>query len=70
MAGREIAKAAAIIDHLGAYVRPGETVMAPVDLGALVAEVLEVAPPRPGIEVRWTWRRSAFSPTRGSWPRY
>ncbi len=51
MAGREIAKAAAIIDHLGAYVRPGETVMAPVDLGALVAEVLEVAPPHPGIEV-------------------
>jgi len=51
MAAREIAKAAAIIDHLGAYVRPGEPVIAPMELGALVGEVLEVTPPRPGIEV-------------------
>jgi signal transduction histidine kinase len=50
MAGREIAKAAAIIDHLGSYVRPGEPVIAPMELRALVAEVLEVTPPRPGIE--------------------
>ena len=50
MAGREIAKAAAIIDHLGTYVRPGEPVMAPMELRALVAEVLEVTPPGPGIE--------------------
>jgi len=51
MAGREIAKAAAIIDHLGAYVRPGEPVIAPMELGALVGEVLEVTPPRPGVDV-------------------
>ena len=51
MAGREIAKAAAIIDHLSSYVRPGEPIIAPMELGALVAEVLEVTPPRPGIDV-------------------
>lgn len=51
MAGREIAKAAAIIDHLSSYVRPGEPVIAPTELGALVAEVLEVTPPPPGIDL-------------------
>jgi len=51
LAWREIDKAAAIVEHLSAYVRPGEPVIAPVDLRALVAEVLEVAPPHPGVEV-------------------
>jgi signal transduction histidine kinase len=51
MAEREIAKASAIIQHLRAYVRPEEPNTAPVELGALVAEVLEVAPVGPGIEV-------------------
>jgi len=51
LAGREIAKAVAIIEHLGVYVRPGQPVVAPVELGALVTEVLEVAPARPGVAV-------------------
>ena len=51
LAWREIDKAAAIVEHLSAYVRPGEPVIVPVDLKALVVEVLEVAPPPPGIEV-------------------
>ena len=51
MGEREIAKADAIIRQLSSYVRPVEPVVASLELGALVAEVLEVAPPRPGIEV-------------------
>ena len=51
LAWREIDKAAAIVEHLSAYVRPGEPVIAPMDLRALVAEVLEVAPPPPDVEV-------------------
>jgi signal transduction histidine kinase len=51
MAEREIAKASAIIQHLRAYVRPEEPSIASMELGALVAEVLEVAPLHPGIEV-------------------
>jgi len=50
-AEREIAKATAILQHLRAYVRPQEPVIAPVELRALVTEVLEVAPLRQGIEV-------------------
>jgi signal transduction histidine kinase len=52
MAEREIAKASAIIQLLRAYVRPEEPSIAPMELGALVAEVLEVASVHPGIEVR------------------
>ena len=51
LAWREIDKADAIVEHLSAYVRPGEPEIAPVDLGVLVAEVLEVAPPGPGVDV-------------------
>lgn len=59
MAEREIAKASAIIHHLREYVRPEEPliappqlpVIAPVDLRAVVAEVLEVAPVSEGIKV-------------------
>ena len=51
LAWREIDKAAGIVEHLSAYVRPGEPVIAPVDLRALVAEVLEVAPLPPDVEV-------------------
>jgi signal transduction histidine kinase len=51
LAWREIDKAASIVEHLSAYVRPGEPVVAPVDVRALVAEVLEVAPPPPGVDV-------------------
>ena len=48
MAGREIAKAAAIIDHLSSYVRPGEPIIAPMELGERVAEVPRVTPPLSG----------------------
>ncbi len=51
MADREIAKADAIVSDLSAYVRPGEPVMAPIGLEELVAEVLEVTPPRQGVQV-------------------
>jgi signal transduction histidine kinase len=51
MAEREIAKASDIIGELSAFVRPGEPVLAPMDLGELVAEVLEVAGDRQGIVV-------------------
>jgi signal transduction histidine kinase len=51
MAEREIAKASAIIQHLRAYVRPEEPNFAPTELDTLVAEVLEVAPVGPGIDV-------------------
>jgi signal transduction histidine kinase len=51
LAWREIDKAAGIVEHLSAYVHPGEPVIAPVDLRTLVAEVLEVAPPPPDVEV-------------------
>jgi len=44
MAEREIAKAATILGDLKAYVRPGTPHVAPMDLRALVAEVIEVAP--------------------------
>jgi len=51
MAEREIRRAASIIDHLGAYVRPRQPVIAPTELGPLVAEVLEITPPHQGVEV-------------------
>jgi signal transduction histidine kinase len=59
MAEREIAKASSIIHHLREYVRPEESVIASVgspviasiELGVLIAEVLEVTPVRPGIAV-------------------
>jgi len=51
IAEREIAKAAAILEDLSAYVRPGEPVINTVDIGTLVTEVLEVAPPREGVDV-------------------
>jgi signal transduction histidine kinase len=51
MADREISKAVAILGELRAFVQPGEPLVEPVDLGVLVAEVLEVAPAPPGIDV-------------------
>ncbi|HTT86776.1 MAG TPA: ATP-binding protein [Acidimicrobiales bacterium] len=51
IAEREIAKAAAILEDLSAYVRPGEPVFNAVDMSSLVTEVLEVAPPREGVDV-------------------
>ncbi|HEY7948751.1 MAG TPA: ATP-binding protein [Acidimicrobiales bacterium] len=52
MAEREIAKAAAILGDLRAYVHPGPPVLGPVDLRTLVTEVLEVAPAPVGVDVR------------------
>jgi signal transduction histidine kinase len=51
IAEREIAKAAAILEDLNAYVRPGEPILHTVDIESLVAEVLEVTPPRNGVDV-------------------
>jgi signal transduction histidine kinase len=51
VAEREIAKADAILNQLGAYVRPGKPVVSLVHLEALVTEVFEVVPPAPGIRV-------------------
>jgi signal transduction histidine kinase len=51
VAEREISKADAILNELGAYVRPGRPVVSLVYLEALVAEVLEVAPPSPDVRV-------------------
>ncbi len=65
MGEREIAKADAIIRQLSSYVRPVEPVVASLELGALVAEVLEVAPPRPGIEVAVDVRSIAVVADKG-----
>jgi signal transduction histidine kinase len=51
MADREIAKAAAIIHHLGAFVRPSPPTMEPIPLSALITEVFEVAPAGEGVDV-------------------
>ena len=51
VAEREISKADAILNELGAYVRPGRPVVSFVHLEALVAEVLEVAPPPSDVRV-------------------
>jgi signal transduction histidine kinase len=51
MAEREIARAADILGDLSAYVRPSQCVIAPVNLRELVAEVFEVAPAVPSIEL-------------------
>ncbi|MGH9028467.1 MAG: histidine kinase dimerization/phospho-acceptor domain-containing protein [Acidimicrobiales bacterium] len=43
-AEREIQKVTAIVGHLGSFVRHTQPVAAPIDVGALIAEVLEVTP--------------------------
>jgi signal transduction histidine kinase len=48
---REINRAAALCEDLTAYMRQREAVITRLDLGAVVAEVLESTPPPPGIEV-------------------
>jgi signal transduction histidine kinase len=48
---RETNRAAALSEDLTAYMRERESVIVPLDLGAVVAEVLESTPPPPGIEV-------------------
>ena len=48
---RETNRAAALCEDLTAYMREREPVIVPLDLGAVVAEVLESTPPPPGIEV-------------------
>jgi signal transduction histidine kinase len=48
---REIKRAAALCEDLTAYMRQREPVIVPLDLGAVVAEVLKSTPPPPGIEV-------------------
>ena len=45
-------KASDITSDLSSYVRPGTPVITAVDLGALIEEVLEVAPARKSIDVR------------------
>ena len=48
---RETNRAAALSEDLTAYMREREPVIVPLDLGAVVAEVLESTPSPPGIEV-------------------
>ena len=48
---RETNRAAALCEDLTAYMRERQLVIVPLDLGAVVAEVLESTPPPPGIEV-------------------
>ena len=48
---RETAKAADISEDLVAFARPRFPIPVPVELGPLVAEVLEVSPPPPGVDV-------------------
>ena len=48
---KEANRAAALSEGLTAYMREREPVIVPLDLGAVVAEVLESTPPPPGIEV-------------------
>ena len=48
---KETNRAAALSEDLTAYMREREPVIVPLDLGAVVAEVLESTPPPPGIEV-------------------
>jgi len=48
---RETSRAAALAEDLTAFMREREPVIVPLDLGAVVAEVLESTPPPPGIEV-------------------
>jgi signal transduction histidine kinase len=48
---RETNRAAALCEDLTAYMRERELIIVPLDLGAVVAEVLESTPPPPGIEV-------------------
>jgi signal transduction histidine kinase len=50
-AERETNRAAALCEDLTAYMHERVPVIMPLDLGALVAEVLESTPPPPGIEV-------------------
>jgi signal transduction histidine kinase len=50
-AERETNRAAALSEDLTAYMREREPVIVPLDLGAVVAQVLESTPPPPGIEV-------------------
>ena len=47
----ETNRAAALCEDLTAYMRERESVIVPLDLGAVLAEVLESTPPPPGIEV-------------------
>jgi signal transduction histidine kinase len=51
LAEREAARAVAITDHLRAYVRPRRAVAVPVDVGELVAEVLQATAPPAGVVV-------------------
>jgi signal transduction histidine kinase len=48
---QETNRAAALCEDLTTYMREREPVIVPLDLGAVVAEVLESTPPPPGIEV-------------------
>jgi PAS domain S-box-containing protein len=48
---RETNRAAALSDDLIAYMQEHDPVIVPLDFGAVVAEVLELTPPPPGIEV-------------------
>ena len=50
-AERETNRAAALSEDLTAYMREREPVIVPLDLGAVVDEVLKLSPPPPGIEV-------------------
>jgi signal transduction histidine kinase len=50
-AEREIQKATNIVGHLSSFVRHARPDLLPVDAEALIAEILEVAPPPPGISV-------------------
>jgi signal transduction histidine kinase len=50
-AEREIAKATAILEHLGDFVRPAHPDARPVSVRDLVTEVTEVSPARDGVEL-------------------
>jgi signal transduction histidine kinase len=51
MAERQTTRAATLADNLTAFVRQREPHRRPIDLGAVVDEVLEATPPPPGIDV-------------------
>ena len=68
-AERETNRAAALSEDLTAYMREREPVIVPLDLGAVVAEVLESTPPPPGIEVAVGTSESTCRPTGPNWSR-
>ncbi len=65
LAERQTARAVAIADDLRAFVRPRRPQVAPVDVPALVAQVLEATPAPPGVTVHLDVRPVALEADRG-----